>query len=655
MAEDNGINNPFLQSKFIKNLFEQKNGQENKSQKTAEQTLAELKTLNKHVVENTKMLVKMGTSKAGSASTAQSKTEQFFAKKEDPNKKINKNLDEIEALMAESNKLAKEKKKGSIDWMKGMAMIMGLGGLAGWFFTGKTEFLHSAAKGLLKYSPFKFIIKAFDGAFAKAIPWIGKGFKKILTMGPLKKMWPKLGKGLLNVFKPVIGLAKGIGKIFKPLGKIFGKTGMKATTKTGGKSFLKKVPFIGGLIGLFFGIQRFKKGDIFGGILEIASGLTSMIPVPVLGTALGIGIDLFLLSRDFKKSFGGEKKPKPIRKKGKIKWENLKWIPGVGIFAGIMSGISKWKSGDKKGALGEIASGIISVVPGAGLLLNGVMGLIGMFSGKDAKEKAGETMSKIGDALKNPAAAAKAIAGGAMGAAKKGAKAIGGIAKDPIGAAKSLFKKTKSKFSPGKIMGGLKSFFWSPGEEVPGILLGNENVDISGMNPDVWNNFTAMASEYKAQTGDSIQVNSAYRDPELQKKLYEADPTKAAPPGSSLHNYGYAIDMQTTDANALDRLGLFDKYGFWRPGLNWKRKETWHVEPKGIDRTAVKHIQADSPSGDPLPGIHIPPDKTKTNVPEIQLSPSTIDALAASMRNAMKGSVNIPQAPSMPIATGARD
>ena len=51
----------------------------------------------------------------------------------------------------------------------------------------------------------------------------------------------------------------------------------------------------------------------------------------------------------------------------------LKKIPGVGLLAGLGFGASRLLQGDWKGALGEVASGAASIVPGAGTALSGMI------------------------------------------------------------------------------------------------------------------------------------------------------------------------------------------------------------------------------------------------------------------------------------------
>lgn len=84
----------------------------------------------------------------------------------------------------------------------------------------------------------------------------------------------------------------------------------------------------------------------------------------------------------------------------------------------------------------------------------------------------------------------------------------------------------------------------------------------------------AAAEQYKAATGNPIQINSAKRDPQDQERLYEETvklgtpgigPTgmKVAKPGRSLHERGHAVDIQqykdSAAIAAFNAQGLFQK------------------------------------------------------------------------------------------------
>jgi hypothetical protein len=77
----------------------------------------------------------------------------------------------------------------------------------------------------------------------------------------------------------------------------------KAVTGGVAKLLAKKVPFIGAAFGLGFGAWRLlTEGDVAGAGLEVASGLTSLVPGP--GTAAGLAIDAGIIARDISKELG---------------------------------------------------------------------------------------------------------------------------------------------------------------------------------------------------------------------------------------------------------------------------------------------------------------------------------------------------------------
>ena len=109
------------------------------------------------------------------------------------------------------------------------------------------------------------------------------------------------------------------------------------------------------------------------------------------------------------------------------------------------------------------------------------------------------------------------------------------------------------------------------------------NVKLEGLLPAYAQNLKAMAQEYGEMTGDSLLVKSGVRTKEQQQALHNADPT-AAKPGRSLHEFGLALDIDGSDLDKADELGLMRKYGFTRPVGG----EDWHMEPAGIQGNIKK-------------------------------------------------------------------
>lgn len=101
---------------------------------------------------------------------------------------------------------------------------------------------------------------------------------------------------------------------------------------------------------------------------------------------------------------------------------------------------------------------------------------------------------------------------------------------------------------------------------------------IHSLDPNVKKLLAGMAKEYKDLTGKSLLVTEAYRTKADQEALRQKYGNRAAKPGTSLHEFGLAVDINSPDADALDKMGLLRKYGFTRPVGG----EPWHLEPSGV-------------------------------------------------------------------------
>jgi hypothetical protein len=128
---------------------------------------------------------------------------------------------------------------------------------------------------------------------------LGKGFNSVASVGGG-------GSGVLDSLtggKSTKGrrrlLKSGVGKGIQGLGRVGGKLGGKVAGGVGkalGKSLLKKIPLVGLIAGLGFGVSRLMSGDWAGALGEVASGAASTIPG--LGTAASVVIDAGLAKRD---------------------------------------------------------------------------------------------------------------------------------------------------------------------------------------------------------------------------------------------------------------------------------------------------------------------------------------------------------------------
>jgi len=238
---------------------------------------------------------------------------------------------------------------------------------------------------------------------------------------------------------------------------------------------------------------------------------------------------------------------------------------------------TKWKSGNKLEALKEMGGAFATIIPGGGLLF-------------DIAPKIAEMVSdsSIIKGIKNILGGAKDVGKNILGGAKDVGKNIlggGGFDYDVGSKVKTVTEWGKRAF--GKAKDGMFNSLKKPKEMDKGFnpigyitsgarklmdvdksvgikLYSPWNPNYDGLDPSMKLNFGNMAKEYFDTTGKDIQVNSAKRNRG----------------GNSVHDYGFAIDINSSDANNLERMGLFKKYGFHRPLLNWKKmKEPWHVEP----------------------------------------------------------------------------
>lgn len=122
-------------------------------------------------------------------------------------------------------------------------------------------------------------------------------------------------------------------------------------------------------------------------------------------------------------------------------------------------------------------------------------------------------------------------------------------------------------------------------------------VNFEGLQPNIKSRFTSMSDEYFDKTGHIVGVNSAMRTLADQINLFKKYPHKAAKPGRSPHQYGYAIDANSWNLNEMDSMGLLDKYGFERKARTKTGElETWHLSPKGMTKEVAPMI-AKQPSG----------------------------------------------------------
>lgn len=302
---------------------------------------------------------------------------------------------------------------------------------------------------------------------------------------------------------------------------------------------------------------------------------------------------------------GSEKAAEKIAAKAAGK-SLLKKIPGVGLITGLGLGAQRALSGDLKGAALEVASGIAGTVPGIG-----TAGSLAIDAALAARDMSADT----GQAVTNASAKTSATLDSIKSDTSTIVRTLGGkpttttptttsstrpTTKPPEVKTtvpppeKGFFESTYDKISSAatEAFTGVKSFLGvgtSAGELEKYVKKADSSVDLNGLNPKLKERLAGLAKEYYEKTGQKLQINSGYRSPEKQAELYaKFGPPKAAPPGSSRHESGLAVDINSADANKAAQLGLMAKYGFSRPVSG----EAWHVEPV---ETARKGGTPDNP------------------------------------------------------------
>ena len=103
---------------------------------------------------------------------------------------------------------------------------------------------------------------------------------------------------------------------------------------------------------------------------------------------------------------------------------------------------------------------------------------------------------------------------------------------------------------------------------------------LAGVNAQLADAVDKATAEYKQLTGKTAIITSGVREREKQERMYNewvAGGRKGkpvAPPGTSKHETGNAVDINQADADAMARMGILQKYGLNRPVAN----DPVHVE-----------------------------------------------------------------------------
>lgn len=200
-----------------------------------------------------------------------------------------------------------------------------------------------------------------------------KGLKELSGIGHVQK-------GIKDIIGAIKGFAQ-LPKEFKTLKNAFGfmklaGSGAKNITKGFGKNFLKKIPGIGLALSIFMVIERWKKKDYTGALIELGSGIASVFPG--IGTAVSIGLDLINLGRDtgWFASIGKTATDKAKSFVSSNSQNLLMSIPGIGPVYGIIKAVDFFRKGKKKEGLEMIGKSLMSIIPGGAFIADMLIDLL---------------------------------------------------------------------------------------------------------------------------------------------------------------------------------------------------------------------------------------------------------------------------------------
>ena len=207
------------------------------------------------------------------------------------------------------------------------------------------------------------LLLPLGGLIASAISLVS-GFFNTGLMGDVQKTLGKIG----------------LGGFLKMMSKSFTKISLKV---------LKKLPYIGGIISLFYAYKAFQEGKLAKGFLELISGLLNFIPG--VGFILSIGADILIGFLEAKGSFneGGALSNANamttiqgwMGSAGKFIQDNALNIPIIATFTRFGMAWDAFSAGNWGEGFKQIFYGIISIGGGGEYIVNGVEWLVSVFQG----------------------------------------------------------------------------------------------------------------------------------------------------------------------------------------------------------------------------------------------------------------------------------
>ena len=228
------------------------------------------------------------------------------------------------------------------------------------------------------------------------------------------------GANLVNRVIPKSAKKKVVQKLVKTgakkgLQKAGAKVATKMAAKTAVKIGLKKIPVVGLIAGLGFGLQRLAKGDITGALMEAGSGIASTIPGP--GTAISAGLDAALVAKDVTGMKDGGEVTSPTRALIAEGGEPELVVPHskLGpVFRNLLSKVGN--------ILTDVTTGFLSTLPVPTAESSRILGETAKIAAVFGQKGKPLAVFKGGKIAKMASGFLKRVGGGAMGLAKSALK-----------------------------------------------------------------------------------------------------------------------------------------------------------------------------------------------------------------------------------------
>ncbi len=224
------------------------------------------------------------------------------------------------------------------------------------------------------------LLTGLAGALALAI---GSWFDS----GPFKGLMKEVGKLGTRIFGTKV-LAEA-SKLFPALVKFI-------------KPIARRLPIIGTIIDFGSAISRIMQGDFIGGVIDLASGVATL--VPGIGTAISIGLGFLNAARDLSGQTEDAKAGKASKEgnifalmtQAAVKFggkflPKLKFLPIIGSLFSFASAYNHFKSGKVIQGILDVVAGVAGFFPGVGtvisLLTTGASLIMDLFGEDKAETK----------------------------------------------------------------------------------------------------------------------------------------------------------------------------------------------------------------------------------------------------------------------------